>query len=65
MDAKRKLGRPTLGEDKLEVAVLVKVSAAQRDQLKAAAKVDGKPLGRWLRDMGLARARRLEKRQEC
>jgi uncharacterized protein (DUF1778 family) len=53
-------GRPPLEnpEQVRDGRVAVKVSTAERDALEAGAAAVGKPLGLWLRELGLAAAKR-------
>lgn len=61
MAAKRKAkplrGRPPSPDARMGSPILVRVSAAERETLQAAADEAGRPLSSWVRDCALERAK--------
>jgi hypothetical protein len=65
-DDMAKMGRPPK-EDRSEVRSLVvppiRVTAEELETLREGAEIDGKALGAWLRDLGLARRRAQQRKR--
>lgn len=53
------MGRKPLNESAKASLLQIRLSPAERDELDAAAAIDGKPTSTWLRDIGLALAREM------
>lgn len=53
------MGRKPLNESAKASLLQIRLSPAERDELDAAAAIDGKPTSTWLRDIGLTLAREM------
>jgi len=53
------MGRKPLGASPKLWPIQIRLTQEERDELDAAAAIDGKPTSTWLRDIGLALAREM------